>query len=378
MKILSVFGTRPEAIKMAPVVKALAQDSTFETKVCVTGQHRQMLDQALEVFGIKPDFDLNLMLPDQELGVFTGRVLADMPGVFAQWRPDMVLVHGDTTTSVATALAAYYAKIAVGHVEAGLRTGNKYSPWPEELNRHLISVLADLHFAPTQTAHANLVREGIAPDRILVTGNTIIDALLTVRQRIETDEALRVRLAALFPFLDERKRLVLVTGHRRENFGEGFEKICQALASIAGRDDVQVVYPVHLNPHVQEPVTRILSGIDNVFLLDPLPYLPFVYLLCRCALVLTDSGGIQEEAPSVDKPVFVMREATEREEILDAGLARLVGTDSRRIEEAVNSLLDDAAAYKSMVEASNPYGDGKAAARILAGLKQWERSAYAR
>ena len=378
MKILSVFGTRPEAIKMAPVVKALAQDSTFETKVCVTGQHRQMLDQALEVFGIKPDFDLNLMLPDQELGVFTGRVLADMPGVFAQWRPDMVLVHGDTTTSVATALAAYYAKIAVGHVEAGLRTGNKYSPWPEELNRHLISVLADLHFAPTQTAHANLVREGIAPDRILVTGNTIIDALLTVRQRIETDEALRVRLAALFPFLDERKRLVLVTGHRRENFGEGFEKICQALASIAGRDDVQVVYPVHLNPHVQEPVTRILSGIDNVFLLDPLPYLPFVYLLCRCALVLTDSGGIQEEAPSVDKPVLVMREATEREEILDAGLARLVGTDSRRIEEAVNSLLDDAAAYKSMVEASNPYGDGKAAARILAGLKQWERSAYAR
>ena len=378
MKILSVFGTRPEAIKMAPVVKALAQDSTFETKVCVTGQHRQMLDQALEVFGIKPDFDLNLMLPDQELGVFTGRVLADMPGVFAQWRPDMVLVHGDTTTSVATALAAYYAKIAVGHVEAGLRTGNKYSPWPEELNRHLISVLADLHFAPTQTAHANLVREGIAPDRILVTGNTIIDALLTVRQRIETDEALRARLAALFPFLDERKRLVLVTGHRRENFGEGFEKICQALASIAGRDDVQVVYPVHLNPHVQEPVTRILSGIDNVFLLDPLPYLPFVYLLCRCALVLTDSGGIQEEAPSVDKPVLVMREATEREEILDAGLARLVGTDSRRIEEAVNSLLDDAAAYKSMVEASNPYGDGKAAARILAGLKQWERSAYAR
>ena len=378
MKILSVFGTRPEAIKMAPVVKALAQDSTFETKVCVTGQHRQMLDQALEVFGIKPDFDLNLMLPDQELGVFTGRVLADMPGVFAQWRPDMVLVHGDTTTSVATALAAYYAKIAVGHVEAGLRTGNKYSPWPEELNRHLISVLADLHFAPTQTAHANLVSEGIAPDRILVTGNTIIDALLTVRQRIETDEALRVRLAALFPFLDERKRLVLVTGHRRENFGEGFEKICQALASIAGRDDVQVVYPVHLNPHVQEPVTRILSGIDNVFLLDPLPYLPFVYLLCRCALVLTDSGGIQEEAPSVDKPVLVMREATEREEILDAGLARLVGTDSRRIEEAVNSLLDDAAAYKSMVEASDPYGDGKAAARILAGLKQWERSAYAR
>ena len=378
MKILSVFGTRPEAIKMAPVVKALAQDSTFETKVCVTGQHRQMLDQALEVFGVKPDFDLDLMLPDQGLGLFTGRVLADMPGVFAQWKPDMVLVHGDTTTSVATALAAYYAKIAVGHVEAGLRTGNKYSPWPEELNRHLTSVLADLHFAPTKTASTNLLREGIAPDRILVTGNTIIDALLMVRQRIETDNALRAKLAALFPFLDERKRLILVTGHRRENFGEGFENICQAIASIARRDDVQVIYPVHLNPHVQEPVTRILSGIANVFLLEPQPYLPFVYLLCRCALVLTDSGGIQEEAPSVDKPVLVMRNATEREEILDAGLARLVGTDSSRIEEAVNNLLDDAAAYKSVVEASNPYGDGKAAARILAGLKQWERSGYAR
>ena len=370
MKILSVFGTRPEAIKMAPVVKALAEDPSFDAKVCVTAQHRQMLDQVLELFAIQPDFDLDLMKADQTLGDITGNVLHGMEGIFAQWQPDMVLVHGDTTTTLAAALSSYYAKVPVGHVEAGLRTGDKYSPWPEEMNRHLAGALADVHFSPTEKARENLLHEGIAPESIHVTGNTVIDALLTVEERIRSDADLRGRLERHFPFLDPQKYLVLVTGHRRENFGSGFENICKAIATLARRDDVQVVYPVHLNPHVQEPVRRILSDLSNVFLLKPQDYLSFVYLMHRCTLVLTDSGGIQEEAPSLGKPVLVMRDTTERPEALEAGTALLVGTDRARIVREVSRLLDAPEAYRTMAEAHNPYGDGTAARRIATFLKE--------
>lgn len=370
MKILSVFGTRPEAIKMAPVVKALAEEPTFDAKVCVTAQHRQMLDQVLELFAIQPDFDLDLMKADQTLGNITGNVLNGMARVFAEWQPDMVLVHGDTTTTLAAALSSYYAKVPVGHVEAGLRTGNKYSPWPEEMNRRLTGALTDVHFTPTEKARENLLHEGIEPECIYVTGNTVIDALLTVEERIRSDAELLSRLEACFPFLDSQKSLVLVTGHRRENFGSGFENICQAIADIARRDDVQVVYPVHLNPHVQEPVRRILSGMSNVFLLKPQDYLSFVYLLHRCTLVLTDSGGIQEEAPSLGKPVLVMRDTTERPEALEAGTARVVGTDRDRIVSEVCQLLDDPQAYRAMSEAHNPYGNGTAAQSIAKILKE--------
>ena len=370
MKILSVFGTRPEAIKMAPVVKALAEDPSFDAKVCVTAQHRQMLDQVLELFAIQPDFDLDLMKADQTLGDITGNVLHGMEGIFAQWQPDMVLVHGDTTTTLAAALSSYYAKVPVGHVEAGLRTGDKYSPWPEEMNRHLAGALADVHFSPTEKARENLLHEGIATESIHVTGNTVIDALLTVEERIRSDADLRGRLERHFPFLDPQKYLVLVTGHRRENFGSGFENICQAIATLARRDDVQVVYPVHLNPHVQEPVRRILSDLSNVFLLKPQDYLSFVYLMHRCTLVLTDSGGIQEEAPSLGKPVLVMRDTTERPEALEAGTALLVGTDRARIVREVSRLLDAPEAYRTMAEAHNPYGDGTAARRIATFLKE--------
>ncbi len=364
MKILSVFGTRPEAIKMAPVVKALAEDPYFDARVCVTAQHRQMLDQVLKLFDIKPDFDFNLMKANQSLGDITGDVLNGMREVFSQWRPDMVLVHGDTTTTLAAGLSAYYAKISVGHVEAGLRTGDKYSPWPEEMNRHLTGALADLNFAPTERARENLLHEGVPSEHIHITGNTVIDALLGVVDRIRSDEDLHRRLDAHFPFLDSQKPLVLVTGHRRENFGKGFENICQAIVDIAGRNDVQIVYPVHLNPQVQEPVQRILSGMSNVFLLKPQDYLPFVYLMHRCALLLTDSGGIQEEAPSLGKPVLVMRNTTERPEALTAGTARLVGTDRERIAREVARLLDDQSVYQAMAKAHNPYGDGAAAQRI--------------
>lgn len=370
MKILSVFGTRPEAIKMAPVVQALAEEPYFDAKVCVTAQHRQMLDQVLELFAIQPDFDLDLMKADQTLGDITGNVLHGMEGIFAQWQPDMVLVHGDTTTTLAAALSSYYAKVPVGHVEAGLRTGDKYSPWPEEMNRHLAGALADVHFPPTEKARENLLHEGIAPESIHVTGNTVIDALLTVEERIRSDADLRGRLERHFPFLDPQKYLVLVTGHRRENFGSGFENICQAIAALARRDDVQVVYPVHLNPHVQEPVQRILSGLSNVFLLKPQDYLSFVYLMHRCTLVLTDSGGIQEEAPSLGKPVLVMRDTTERPEALEAGTALLVGTERARIVREVSRLLDAPEAYRTMAEAHNPYGDGTAARRIATFLKE--------
>lgn len=370
MKVLIVFGTRPEAIKMAPVVKALAADPAFDAKVCVTAQHRQMLDQVLDIFAVRPDFDLNLMQPGQDLSDITSNVLLGMRAVYAQWTPDMILVHGDTTTTLAASLSAYYAKIQVGHVEAGLRTFNKYSPWPEEMNRRLTGAIADTHFAPTEKARANLLREGTAPERIHVTGNTVIDALLGVVDRVRADEALRNRFEGQFDFLDPAKRMILVTGHRRENFGAGFENICQALAEIARRGDVQIVYPVHLNPNVQEPVRRILSKAPGVILLEPQDYLPFVYLMDRSALIITDSGGIQEEAPSLGKPVLVMRDTTERPEAVDAGAVKLVGTDRIAIVREARRLLDDSAAYEAMACVHNPYGDGKAAARIRDILKE--------
>lgn len=364
MKVLTVFGTRPEAIKMAPVVKALVADPAFDAKVCVTGQHRHMLDQVLELFDIRPDFDLNLMQPDQDLFDISCHVLTGMRDVYQKWRPDMVLVHGDTTTSFAASLSAHYARIRVGHVEAGLRTYDKFSPWPEEMNRRLTGSLADLHFAPTPSARLNLLRENVPEPTIHVTGNTVIDALLEVVRRLRDDVALRSGIVERFSFLNPAKRLILVTGHRRENFGSGFENICRALADIAARGDVQLVYPVHLNPSVQEPVRRILGDTPNVILLEPLDYLPFVYLMDRSDLVITDSGGVQEEAPSLGKPVLVMRDATERPEAVEAGTVRLVGTDRGKIVREACRLLDDNAASKAMSRVHNPYGDGLAALRI--------------
>lgn len=370
MKVLTVFGTRPEAIKMAPVVKALADHQDFEAKVCVTAQHRQMLDQVLDIFAIRPDFDLNLMKPGQDLSDITSNVLLGMREVYRQWQPDIVLVHGDTTTTLAASLSAYYAKVRVGHVEAGLRTHNKYSPWPEEMNRRLAGAVTDLHFAPTAMAQANLLREGTAADTIHITGNTVIDALLDVVNRVRADGELKNRFESQFNYLDPDKRLILVTGHRRENFGAGFENICHALADIAARGDVQVVYPVHLNPNVQEPVRRILSGMEDVHLIEPQDYLPFVYLMDRSTFLITDSGGVQEEAPSLGKPVLVMRDTTERPEAVEAGTVKLVGTDRAAIVREANRLLDDTAAFDAMARAHNPYGDGKAADRIRDILKQ--------
>lgn len=369
MKVLTVFGTRPEAIKMAPVVKALASDPAFDAKVCVTAQHRQMLDQVLDLFAIRPDFDLNLMKPGQGLSDITSNVLLGMRAVYQQWQPDIILVHGDTTTTLAASLSAYYAKVKVGHVEAGLRTHNKYSPWPEEMNRSITGRLTDIHFAPTEKARVNLLAEGIADSTIHVTGNTVIDALLDVVQRLRTDTELRASFESQFSALDPNKRLILVTGHRRENFGQGFENICQALALLAQRPDVQILYPVHLNPNVQEPVRRILGNVPNVLLIEPQDYLPFVYLMDRSTLLITDSGGVQEEAPSLGKPVLVMRDTTERPEAVVAGTVKLVGTDPAAIVKEANLLLDNPGAYEAMARAHNPYGDGKAAGRIRDLLK---------
>jgi UDP-N-acetylglucosamine 2-epimerase (non-hydrolysing) len=369
MKVLTVFGTRPEAIKMAPVFQALAVEPAFEARLCVTAQHRQMLDQVLDLFSLKPDFDLNLMKPGQDLSDITSNVLLGMRDVYKQWTPDIILVHGDTTTTLAASLSAYYAKVKVGHVEAGLRTGNKYAPWPEEMNRRITGCTTDVHFAPTEKARGNLLHEGIDPSTIHVTGNTVIDALLEVVARLRRDVQLRSRFEKQFDFIDPSKRLILVTGHRRENFGAGFENICEALAEIANRDDVQVVYPVHLNPNVQEPVKRILAGVPNVILLEPLDYLPFVYLMDRSTLLITDSGGVQEEAPSLGKPVLVMRDTTERPEAVDAGTVKLVGTDKTKIVNETHRLLDDSAAFEAMSRAHNPYGDGLAAGRIRDILK---------
>lgn len=370
-KVLLVFGTRPEAIKMAPLAIALkALNEEFETKVCVTGQHREMLDQVLSLFELKPDFDLNLMKPGQTLADITSGVLKGLNEVFDTWLPDVILVHGDTATTFAASLAAYYHKVQVGHVEAGLRTGDIYSPWPEEANRQLTSVLTQYHFAPTQNSYDNLIKENIDATNIVITGNTVIDALLTVKEKVETDQEMQARFAQQFDFLDASKKLILVTGHRRENFGQGFEDICLALANIAQKNpEVQIVYPVHLNPNVQKPVNELLSGIDNIKLIEPQDYLPFVYLMNKSYLILTDSGGIQEEAPSLGKPVLVMRDTTERPEAVSAGTVKLVGTNPVVIEGSVMELLENQDLYKKMTEAHNPYGDGTACQQIINFLK---------
>ena len=370
MKVLTVFGTRPEAIKMAPLVHALAKDPYFDAKVCVTAQHREMLDQVLNLFSIVPDYDLDIMQPGQGLTEITCRILEGLKPILESFKPDVVLVHGDTTTTIAASLAAFYQRIPVGHIEAGLRTGDLSSPWPEEANRTLTGHLAMYHFAPTQNARQNLLRENIPDKQIFVTGNTVIDALFWVRDTVLNNDNLHSELAARYPFLDESKKLVLVTGHRRESFGQGFEQICHALVDIAAKhQDVQIVYPVHLNPNVSEPVNRILGHVKNIILIEPQDYLPFLWLMTHAWLILTDSGGIQEEAPSLGKPVLVMRETTERPEAIEAGTVRLVGTDRQRIVEEVTHLLKDNDAWQAMSRAHNPYGDGQACERILHALK---------
>lgn len=369
--ILVVFGTRPEAIKMAPLVKKLQTNTNFETKVCVTGQHRQMLDQVLDLFEIQPDYDLSIMKAGQDLTDVTVTILHKLKTLFHKDKPDLILVHGDTATTFAASLAAYYQQITVGHVEAGLRTGNIYSPWPEEANRKLTAALSNFHFAPTETAKNNLLKENVAIETILVTGNTVIDALQSAVQKIEADADLQHKLQQQFNFLKPNQRMILVTGHRRENFGGGFERICQALVSIAKKfTDVAIVYPVHLNPNVQKPVKRLLTNISNIHLIEPLDYLPFVYLMSQSHLILTDSGGIQEEAPSLGKPVLVMRDTTERPEAVEAGTVKLVGTRVEQIVDNVSRLLEDNIIYKQMSQAHNPYGDGQACGRITQFLEK--------
>lgn len=350
---------------MAPLVLQLAADPRFEARVCVTAQHREMLTQVLRLFDLEPDYDLNVMKAGQGLTDITTGILQGMQPVLEDFQPDRVLVHGDTATTFAATLASYYQQIPVGHVEAGLRTGNLYSPWPEEANRKLTGALAELHFAPTEKSRNNLLSEGVDPASIHVTGNTVVDALLEVVQKLDTDQTLAEEQRSRFPFLRNDRPMILVTGHRRESFGGGFERICEALASTASRHpDVQIVYPVHLNPNVQEPVNRLLGQCPNIHLIEPQDYLPFVYLMNQAHIILTDSGGIQEEAPSLGKPVLVMRETTERPEAVDAGTVRLVGTDVTKITGELNRLLTDQVAYESMSFAHNPYGDGKGCQRI--------------
>lgn len=378
-KILLVFGTRPEAIKMAPLVKKLQEyPEQFHTIVCVTGQHREMLDQVLRLFDITPDYDLNIMKPNQDLFDITSRILLGMRDVLREVQPDMVLVHGDTTTSMAAALAAFYQQIPVGHVEAGLRTGNIYSPWPEEMNRLITGRIATHHFSPTPLAKENLLREHVNEKQIIITGNTVIDALQMVVKRLAEDNVLANEVVAKIgqmgydvQRLDGNRRMVLITGHRRENFGEGFLNICHAIKNLSAKyPDVDFVYPMHLNPNVRKPVLEILGeGAENVFLIEPLDYLPFVYMMLHSTLILTDSGGVQEEAPGLGKPVLVMRDTTERPEAVEAGTVLLVGTNREKIEQGVSMLLDDADCYRCMSEAVNPYGDGLACERIYSYLK---------
>lgn len=375
-----VFGTRPEAIKMAPLVKEFQKHpDSFRTLVCVTGQHRQMLDQVLEIFDIRPDYDLNIMRQGQDLYDVTARVLTGMRDVLAEARPDIVLVHGDTTTSTAAALAAFYRQIPVGHVEAGLRTHNIYSPWPEEMNRQITGRLASLHFAPTPLSRANLLAEGIPADKITVTGNTVIDALHMVTDKIRTTPELGLTLtrqlaeAGYDTRRTDSRPLVLITGHRRENFGDGFISMCRAIKALSEKyPEVDFVYPMHLNPNVRKPIHEVfgkdLDGLGNMFFIEPLEYLSFVFLMEKAHIVLTDSGGIQEEAPGLGKPVLVMRDTTERPEALEAGTVRLVGTDFDKIVNEVSALLDDPVRYESMSRATNPYGDGNACPRILAAI----------
>ncbi|MDB4430881.1 UDP-N-acetylglucosamine 2-epimerase (non-hydrolyzing) [Pseudomonadales bacterium] len=372
--VLSVFGTRPEAIKMAPVVLALAADEQIDARVCVTAQHRQMLDQVLNLFSIVPDYDLDIMRADQDLYDLTARILVGMRDVLAECKPDLVLVHGDTTTCFAVSLAAFYQQIPVGHVEAGLRTGNMLAPFPEEANRSLVGRLASLHFAPTTLSRQNLLDEGLADESITVTGNTVIDSLLWVSERLPEYPA-QVWQDAIGEVLYERladasRQLILITGHRRENFGQGFIDLCSAIKTLAvAHPNWEFIYPVHLNPNVQKPVYEILSDVENVALIDPQDYLPFAWLMNRSSLILTDSGGIQEEAPSLGKPVLVMRDVTERPEAVDAGTVRLVGTDAAKIVANVEQVMLDQGVYEQMSKAHNPYGDGKAAGRILDAIK---------
>ncbi len=363
--ILIVAGTRPEAIKIAPLLPALrAHRDRVNTEVCVTRQHVELLDPVLKQFDIRPRFDLALMRPNQTLAELTARALTGLDAIYAEFAPSVVVVQGDTTTALSAALAAFYRRIPVAHVEAGLRTADLLAPWPEELNRRLTGVMAALHFAPTPRARDNLLREGVPPERVHVTGNTVVDALLGVVRDIRADRDLEASLAAKFPFLDAGRRMILVTGHRRESFGGGFERICRALALLARRGDVQIVYPVHLNPNVREPVHGILGGLADVHLIEPVDYLSFVYLMTRSHLIVSDSGGVQEEAPSLGKPVLVLRDVTERQEAVDAGVVRLVGTDVDTIVSEASRLLDDAAEYAKMARAVNPFGDGRAAERI--------------
>ena len=373
-KILLVFGTRPEAIKMAPLVKALQKDTEhFETRVCVTAQHRQMLDQVLEVFGITPEYDLNIMAPNQDLYDITAKVLLGLREVLKDFRPDTVLVHGDTTTSMAASLAAFYMQIPVGHVEAGLRTYNMLSPWPEEMNRQVTDRICTYYFAPTELSRANLLQENIDAKKIFITGNTVIDALLMAVDIISTTAGVKEKMAKE---LQEKgytvgdREYILVTGHRRENFGDGFLHICKAIKELAAlHPEMDIVYPVHLNPNVQKPVYELLSGLSNVYLISPLDYLPFIYAMQHSTLLLTDSGGVQEEAPSLGKPVLVMRDTTERPEAVEAGTVKLVGTDAEAIVSNVTALLQDKEMYKRMSETHNPYGDGQACERIIAALR---------
>lgn len=363
-KVLVVFGTRPEAIKMAPVVRELSNRDNLDVKVCVTAQHRSMLDQVLSLFEINPDFDLNLMSTSQTLEGISARILESLSKVLDSEQPQLVLVHGDTTTTSMASLACFYKRIPVAHVEAGLRTGNLYSPWPEELNRRLTGLVAHLHFAPTITSQANLLAERVDPTTIEVTGNTVIDALLYVSERLAQDEALSAPLNERFAFLNLNRKLLLVTGHRRENFGDGMREICAALLLLSKRPDVEIVYAVHLNPNVKGPVETTLGNQPNIHLISPQDYLSFVYLMRRSHIILTDSGGIQEEAPSLGKPVLVMRDITERPEAVVAGTAKLVGANAASIVSNIKQLLDDADAHSAMSSLRNPYGDGQAATRI--------------
>lgn len=368
LRVLSVIGTRPEAIKLAPVVMAIEANPALEGKLCVTAQHREMLDQVLGHFNLKADADLDLMRRAQGLNYITGAVLEGIEPVLKEFKPDWVLVQGDTTTTFAAALAAFYQKIKVAHIEAGLRTGNIYSPWPEEMNRKLTTQIATLHFPPTENARANLHAEGIPDDRIVVTGNTVIDALMWTRDKIFSNAALQAEIANAYPFIDRKRRLILVTGHRRENFDGGLERVFKALAELARRRDVQIVFPVHLNPKVQAAANAILGGVDNVHLVPPQPYRDFVWLMAQSYLIITDSGGIQEEAPGLGIPVLVTRDTTERPEAVAAGTVELIGTDGEKLLERAATLLDDRVQYERMSRALNPYGDGLAAGRIVRSL----------
>ena len=374
-KMLLVFGTRPEAIKMAPLVKEFQKDTlSFETKVCVTAQHREMLDQVLDLFEIIPEYDLNLMKQGQDLYDITSNVLLGMKDVLNEFKPDVVLVHGDTTTTSATSLAAFYNQVKIGHVEAGLRTGDLQSPWPEEANRQITGVLANYHFAPTRTSEENLLQENKDSKNILVTGNTVIDALFLALKKIKTEKKLESQIIAEIKdfgySIEDDKKIILVTGHRRENHGQGFINICEALKEIAEKNPTfDIVYPVHLNPNVQKPVKEILSNIENIYLIKPLQYEHFIYLMDKSYFIITDSGGVQEEAPSLGKPVLVMRDTTERPEALEAGTVKLVGTDKEKIIKGAQKLIEDEMAYEKMSRAHNPYGNGKACEKIVEFLK---------